>query len=80
MAEHVQVKTERVRIVQNTLMQQEFLPTLKNPRQTNPRPGFLRANTKPNRVFESEHGQHKPPTRVFESEHGQQRILDTRGV
>ena len=31
-AEHVQVKTERVRIVQKTLMPQEFLPTLKNPR------------------------------------------------
>ena len=30
-AEHVQVKTERVRIVQKTLMQQEFLPTLKKP-------------------------------------------------
>ena len=32
--EHEHVKTERVRIVQKTLMPQEFLPTLKNPRQS----------------------------------------------
>ena len=30
--EHGQDKSKRVRIVQKTLMQQEFLPTLKNPR------------------------------------------------
>ena len=33
-AEHDHVKLKRVRIVQKTLMQQEFLPTLKNPRQS----------------------------------------------
>ena len=33
-AEHDHVKTERVRIVQKTLMPQECLPTLKNPRQS----------------------------------------------
>ena len=32
--EHEHVKLKRVRIVQKTLMQQEFLPTLKNPRQS----------------------------------------------
>ena len=32
--EHGQDKSKRVRIVQKTLMQQEFLPTLKNPRQS----------------------------------------------
>ena len=31
-SEHDHVNTKRVRIVQNTLMRQEFLPTLKNPR------------------------------------------------